>query len=48
MFDLNDLLDFSSRRWYIQRAVGINDDEDIVGVGYLNGQPHTVVLKKAR
>ena len=49
MLDLNDLLDFpSSLRWYIERAVDINDDDEIVGVGYLKGQPHTVLLKKVR
>ena len=49
MVDLNDLLDDESgRRWYIERAVDINDDDEIVGVGYREGQPHTVLLKKRR
>jgi probable HAF family extracellular repeat protein len=48
LYNLNNLLDFASRRWYIERGVDINDDEEIVGVGYLDGQPHTVLLKKAR
>jgi probable HAF family extracellular repeat protein len=46
MFDLNDLLDVQSRRhWFIERGVDINDDDDIVGVGYFKGQPHIVLLK---
>jgi probable HAF family extracellular repeat protein len=49
MFDLNDLLDASSsRHWYIERAVDINDDDEIVGVGYHEGQPHIVRLNKRR
>jgi probable HAF family extracellular repeat protein len=46
MIDLNETLDHASRHWYIERAVDINDDDEIVGVGYLHGQPHTVLLKK--
>jgi probable HAF family extracellular repeat protein len=49
MVDVNDLLDAaSSRHWYIERAVDINDDDEIVAVGLHEGQPHTVLLKKRR
>jgi len=48
MFDLNDLLDSASRHWHIERAVDINDHDDIVAVGYHQGQAHTLLLKRHR
>ena len=45
LFDVNDLLDAGSRHWYIERAVDINDNNEIVGVGWRQGQPHIVRLK---
>jgi probable HAF family extracellular repeat protein len=48
MVDLNGLLDFSSRHWYLERAIDIDDDESIAAIGYLNGVAHAVLLTPGR
>jgi len=48
MFDANDLLDHVSRHWYIERTIDINDDHEIVAVGWRDGEPHIVLLKPRR
>jgi probable HAF family extracellular repeat protein len=47
MSDLNTLLDFSSRHWYLERAIAINDKGEIGAIGYLQGVAHAVLLKPA-
>jgi len=48
MVDLNGMLDFESRDWYIERAMDINDDDVIAAIGYLRGIAHAVLLTPGR
>ena len=42
-FNLNDLIDPASG-WYLTQALGINELNQIVGVGTFNGQQHAFLL----
>lgn len=47
LFDLNNLLDASARSsWVLTVATGINDQDQISGQGYFNGQLHGFALTR--
>ena len=44
MVDLNDLIDPQSGWDYLEEATDINNNGQIVGIGYINGESHTYLL----